>query len=72
MADRTYDEMIRNVEHLTPEVRQGLIVYLQECAKHRELSFDEWVILFDSIKINIPVGPNFSDRREDWYDDDGR
>lgn len=72
MADRTFDEMIQQVDQLTSEERQALIVHLQECAKHRELSFEEWVILFDSIKINIPAGPNFSDRREDWYDENGR
>jgi predicted DNA-binding ribbon-helix-helix protein len=51
---------------------QALIVHLQQIAQERELTFEEWEILFDSLKDNRPVLQDFSPRREDWYGDDGR
>ncbi len=36
------------------------------------LTGDAWWEAFNSLIIRVPVNPDWSDRREDWYDDDGR
>jgi hypothetical protein len=45
---------------------------LQALAKQRQLSYEEWKALFDSMKDDTPIVADFSPRREDWYDDEGR
>ena len=72
MAQVTYDEVVRLAEQLSPVEQQALIAHLQETAKHRKLTKEEWLALFDSMKVSIPLGKDFSLRREDWYGDDGR
>ncbi|MBZ0299002.1 MAG: hypothetical protein K8J31_04640 [Anaerolineae bacterium] len=72
MAQVTYDEVLRLAEQLTPAEQQALIAHLQELAEHRALTDDEWDALFDSLKMNIMPAAEFSLRRADWYDDDGR
>jgi hypothetical protein len=72
MANITYDAVARLAEQLSPEEQLALIEHLQEVAKQRELSFEEWKALFDSLKIETPIVGVFSDRRVDWYDDEGR
>ena len=72
MAEVTYDQVVRLAEQLSPQEQKALIAHLQTISKQRELSSDEWKALLDSSKVSIPPGPNFSDRRIDWYDDDGR
>lgn len=72
MAQITYDAVARLAEQLSPGEQQALIEHLQGIARQRELSFEEWKALFDSLKIDTPIVGQFSDRRVDWYDDDGR
>ena len=72
MTAITFEEVARLADQLSPEDRQALITRLQERSQHRKLSPEEWNVLLNSITISIPPGPKFSDRREDWYDDDGR
>jgi hypothetical protein len=72
MSQITYDAIVRLAEQLSPEEQKALIKHLQEVAKLRELSFEEWKALFDSMKDDRPVVGDISPRREDWYDDDGR
>ncbi len=67
-----YDVVVRLAEQLSAEEQRALIEHLQEIARQRELSFEEWKALFDSLKIRTPLVGDFSDRRADWYDDDGR
>lgn len=72
MADVTFEEVAKLADKLSPEDRQALITHLQERTQHRKLRPEEWNALLNSITISIPPGPKFSDKREDWYDDDGR
>jgi hypothetical protein len=68
----TYDKVVELADQLTPDERQALIAYLQERSKQHELTSSQWNMLFDAMKISVPLGDTFSLRREDWYDDDGR
>jgi len=72
MSQIAYDEVAKLAEQLSPAEQQALIARLQVLAQQRELSRDEWWTLLDSITVNVPPGPAFSDRRDDWYNDDGR
>jgi hypothetical protein len=72
MEQISYEAVVKLAEQLSPEAQKALIEHLQEIAKQRELSFEEWKAMFDSLKIDTPIEGDFSDRRSDWYDDDGR
>ncbi|HVU14398.1 MAG TPA: hypothetical protein VHD90_24135 [Phototrophicaceae bacterium] len=72
MEPITYEVVARLAEQLSPEAQKALIAHLQEIAKQRELSFEEWKALFDSAIDYTPVVNDISPRRVDWYDDDGR
>ncbi len=72
MAQVDYQAVVQLVDQLSAEQKQALIAHLQKSAKERELNFEEWKALFDSLKISSPVGKDFSLNREDWYGDDGR
>lgn len=72
MADVRYEEVVRLADQLSPSEQKALIAYLQDVAKQRELTQDEWNAAIDAVKVSIPPGPSFSDRRADWYDDNGR
>lgn len=72
MSQIAFDEVAKLAEQLSPAEQQALIVRLQVLAQQRTLTKDEWWTLLDSITVNVPPGPSFSDRREDWYSDDGR
>jgi hypothetical protein len=72
MAQITYEAVVKLAEQLSPEAQKALIEHLQEIAKQRELSFEEWKSLFNSVIDYTPIVNDISPRREDWYDDDGR
>lgn len=72
MEQISYEAVAKLAEQLSPEAQKALIEHLQEIAKQRELSFEEWKAMLDSLKIQTPIVGGFSDRRSDWYDDDGR
>lgn len=72
MASITSDEVIKWAEQLPLTEQQTLIARLQAVIKHRTLKDNEWQSLLQSITVNIPPAAHFSDRREDWYDDNGR
>jgi hypothetical protein len=72
MIQSTYAEVIKLVDQLTLTEQRALVEYLQEQAKEKLLSSEQWNMLFDSLKTEIPLGDSFSLRREDWYGDDGR
>ena len=72
MIDVTYDAVVKLAEQLTPEAQKALIDHLQEIAKRRALSFEEWRAVFDSMVDDTPILNDISPRRVDWYDDDGR
>ncbi len=66
MSHVVYAEVEKLAEQLSPAEQQALIARLQLLAQQRALSKDEWWTLLDSITVNVPPGPAFSDRREDW------
>ena len=73
MSDEAYAEVIRLVEQLTPVEQDALLEHLQEIAQNRQLTAEEREALLDAAVIDLgPVSPDFSFRREDWYDDDER
>jgi hypothetical protein len=72
MAQITFEEVVKLAKQLSPAEQQALITYLQRLAQQGTLGDEEWKTLLDSSKVSIPPGPNFSDRRADWYDNDGR
>lgn len=65
MTDVTFEEVAKLADRLSPEDRQALIAHLQERSQQRELSFEEWEVLYDSLKVSTPVLQDFSNRRED-------
>ncbi len=67
-----FETLVELAEQLSPEDKQALIQRLQETAKQRELTVQEWKTLFESTVIHNPIKEPFSLRREDWYDDEGR
>jgi hypothetical protein len=66
MAAITYDAVFKLAEQLSPQDQQALVEHLQAIARQRQLSFEEWKALFDSIKDDTPIVADFSPRREDW------
>ncbi|MCA0455563.1 MAG: hypothetical protein LCI00_16430 [Chloroflexi bacterium] len=71
MASMTSDEVVKWAEQLPPAEQQALITRLQAVVKQPTLNQDEWQSLLKSITIHSPAAAHFSDRREDWYGDDG-
>lgn len=72
MAQTTYDAVVKLAEQLSPAELRALVDHLQEVARQRELSFAEWKTLFDALQDDTPILHDISNRRSDWYDDDGR
>lgn len=68
----TYQEVVRLAEQLTVDDQRALAEHLHILTQQRELTFAEWKTLFDSLKSDAELLQDFSDHREDWYDDDGR
>jgi hypothetical protein len=61
------------VEKLPNEQQRDLLLRLLDKTKNQPLSVDERLALLDSMVVDLgPVLPGYSDRREDWYGDDGR
>lgn len=71
-ANLSLQEVLALAEQLSEAEQRTLVTRLQEHIQRQRLSNDEWIALFDSMKVSIPPGENFSLRREDWYGDDGR
>lgn len=72
MSQVVYDVVTRLIEHLSLTEQKTLLDHLQTVVQTRTLSFEEWKAVFDSLKIDTPIVGEFSDRRVDWYNDDGR
>ena len=68
MSEITYDDVARLAEQLPPQEQKALIDYLQQLAQQRELNVQEWQTLLETVRVNIPPGPKFSNKRADWYD----
>jgi len=57
-------------EELPDDQKAALVVWLLDKIKTHDLTPQERLAVFDSMTIDLgAVSPNYSDRREDWYDD---
>ena len=73
MADVTFSEVVRLAEQLKPAEQEALVEHLRALAKQRQLTAEEKKALLRSMIIDVgQVLPGYSDRRDDWYGDEGR
>lgn len=72
MTTLIYDAVAKLAEPLTLEEQSALIAHLQNIARRHDLTYEEWKVLFDALKDDTPIVSDISDRRSDWYDDEGR
>jgi hypothetical protein len=72
MSEISYEEVRRMADQLSHAERQALILYLLEATEGEELTTEDRMALFDASMISGVFMPDYSDRREDWYGDDGR
>lgn len=71
--DIPYHTLLSLVEQLPDEQQYDLLQRLLAKSKARHLSMDERLKVLDSLVIDSDVViTDYSDRREDWYGDDGR
>ena len=69
----SYDTVMNLVEQLPFEEQKSLLFHLLDKAKNHQLDNEERKKLFHSMIVDLgKVSPEYSDRREDWYDDEGR
>lgn len=71
LVELSYEQIVEVVDKLTPEKKQALLDHLLASEQY-PLTDEAKRVLVESITMSIPAGPKFSDRRSDWYDDDGR
>jgi hypothetical protein len=64
----SYDDLLELVKQLSKEQQLELLQYLQ----HEILTREQKLKILQSAQIHVDVRQDPSDRREDWYDDDGR
>ncbi len=73
MSDISYEVVVKLVDQLPPQEQTALITHLLELARKRELTKEERKVVLESMAVDLgAVSPDYSDRREDWYDDGGR
>jgi hypothetical protein len=68
-----YETLIELVDQLPEDQKEKLVQHLLKKKEERELSIEEKLALLDSMVVSVgAILPGYSDRREDWYGDDGR
>lgn len=73
MNSPIFDAVVILAEQLSDEEQRALVARLLEKRPNpNDLSYEEWEAIFDSMIMPGAPGPDWSDRREDWYGDDGR
>lgn len=72
MSQITYEQVAKMAEQLSPTEQETLLAHLQSMTKQRALTKDQWETRFRESILKVKVLNDFSARREDWYDDDGR
>jgi len=71
MSSTLYSDVVRLADQLTSEEQNLLIEHLRQPRRH-ELPIQEWEAVFESLRQRRPLAKDYSMRREDWHDDDGR
>lgn len=67
-----FETLLDLVDQLSDEQRHMLMRHIQQ-SEDTAVTQDEWKTLFESTLLDLgPVVSDFSNRREDWYGDDGR
>jgi hypothetical protein len=67
------DEIVRLADHLEEDELEEVVSELQARLKKRKLTPEEFEAWLDSLVVDVGgILPGYSDRREDWYGDDGR
>ena len=69
----SYDTVLKLVERLSEAQQRTLMLHLLRQFAPSALSPEDKIRLLHSMSIDLgPISPDYSDRREDWYGDDGR
>jgi len=64
-----FEHVVAMVEQLSESEQKALFVRLLQKTHRRLLNVDERRLLFDTMRVDLgAVSPEYSDRREDWYD----
>lgn len=66
----TLEQIIEMVDQVSAEDRHILLTRLQSTPP--PLTAEERIALLRSMVIDIPINPEFSFDRKDWYDDERR
>jgi len=67
-----YLQLSAQERKLTLEDKAALLKHYQRIQEERDLTYEEWKSLFELTMLDVELREDFSDRREDWYGDDGR
>ncbi len=68
-----YEKLLELIDQLSETQQQDLLQRLLKKANSAELSKEEKQALLDAMAIDVgEVSSGYSDRRSDWYGDDGR
>jgi hypothetical protein len=67
----TYEDVQKLADKLSREDQERLIDHLYE-VRRRSMNAQEWMKRFEETMIDAEVIGQIFDRREDFYDDDGR
>lgn len=68
-----YETVFELVKQLPKDEKAALLDYLLKEKEHRSLSAAERLKVFQSLSKDVGgILEGYSDRREDWYGDDGR
>ena len=72
-AKVSYEAVLKLVNRLSAAQQHALMLHLLRGLDPSSLSPEDKIRLLHSMSIDLgPVSADYSDRREDWYDDDGR
>ncbi|MCC6801241.1 MAG: hypothetical protein IT319_00040 [Anaerolineae bacterium] len=68
-----FETLVELVEQLPSDQQQALLIHLLDKTKNRPTSAADKKALLESMMVDLgAVSPEYSDRRDDWYGDDGR
>lgn len=67
-----FEALLEAIENLTPEEKAVVARLVQPPAELPALNAEEKWQRLQAVMIATAPGEQFSYRREDWYDDDGR
>ncbi len=71
--DIPYETLLVLVEQLPEEQQHDLLRRLLDKARTHSFSVDDRLALLEALTVDLgAVSSSYSDRREDWYGDDGR